>query len=351
MLGPMTFTPPPPSQQVVSALVVQQCLRLAKARGMATAPFLAGAGITAEQLATTQVPFLPIQQELRKGLDQMQDPLLGLRVSTLVNLATLGVLGYVFQTSSVLQDLIAATIRYDLLLSNVGRSWERQEEGAVLWGWECHIEDEVVRRHAVDCVIGCRASMIANLLRRYKKPAVLGVRLPHAAPRDRALLREYEDFFNCPVQFGQPEAALVLAPEALRQPLSLADPELRRRLEEHASLLLDKRSGGVALVEQVRGAIRAALAAGQAPTREEIAEALGMSGRTLHRRLQDDGTSFRDLLDAIRLQLAQELLRESGLTVETVAQRLGFQESQSFIRWFRPLAGMTPGEFRQQPPA
>lgn len=345
----MSFTPPSPSQQVVSTLVVQQCVRLAKSRGMGTEAFLQGAGITREQLAQThqQIPFLPVQQQLRRILEEMQDPIIGLRLSALVNLATLGVLGYVVQTSTTLADLIATTIRFDLLLSNLGRTWERREGNIVVWGWDCYVEDDLVRRATVDCVTGCRAVMINNLLRRRANSAVLGVRLPHPATRDPQLLREYEAFFGCPVQFNQAEASLLLAADAMEQTLSLADPELHSRLEEHASLLLNKRVGSVALIDQVRGAVRGQLAQGRAPTREEIAEELGMSGRTLHRRLQEDGTSFRDILDQVRLHLAQEYLRESSLTVEAIAQRLAFQESQSFIRWFRPLAGMTPGEFRQ----
>jgi AraC-like DNA-binding protein len=342
---------PPPSQQVVSALVVQQCIRLAKSRGMATESFLKGAGITREQLALphVQLSFLPVQQQLRRVLEEMQDPLIGLRISALINLATLGVLGYVVQTSSTLQDLIATTIRFDLLLSNVGRSWQRMEGNTALWGWDCHIEDELVRRNAVDCVTGCRAVMMVSLLRRRTTSPVLGVRFAHSAPKDPELLREYENFFGCPVLFNQKESALLIAPDALPQTLSLADPELHSRLEEHASLLLNKRVGSVTLVDQVRGAVRGRLVQGTAPTREEIAESLGMSGRTLHRRLQEDGSSFRDILDDIRLQLARDYLRDSTLTVEAIAQKLGFQESQSFIRWFRPLAGTTPGEFRQQP--
>lgn len=347
----MTFTPPGPGQQVVSALVVQQCLRLAKSRGMATESFLKGAGISREQLAMPQLqlPFAPVQQQLRLILDEINDPLIGLRVSALVNLAALGVLGYVVQTSSTLSDLIATTIRFDLLLSNLGQSWERREGNMAVWGWDCFVEDPQVHVATVDCVTGCRAMMIVNLMRRRTSSPLLGVRLPHPMPRDAALLREYENFFGCPVQFNQPEASLLLAGDAMAQTLSLADPELHSRLEEHASLLLNKRVGSVPLIDQVRGAVRGQLAQGRAPTREEIADSLGLSGRTLHRRLQDEGSSFRDILDDTRLQLARDYLRDTDLTVEAVAQRLGFQESQSFIRWFRPLAGTTPGEFRQRP--
>lgn len=346
------ISPPAPGQQVVSALVVQQCLRLAKSRGMATEAFLKGAGISREQLASPQqqLPFLPLQQQLRRVLDESGDPVMGLRLAGLVNLAALGVLGYVIQTSTTLADLIATTIRFDALLSNVGHTWERRDGNGVYWGWDCHIGDETVRRHAIDCVVGCRTLLINNLLRRRGGSPVLGVRLPHPAPREAQVLREYEEFFGCPVQFQQDETALLLAPDALGQTLTLADAELHRRLEEHASLLLSKRTGSVALVDQVRSAVRGQLARGRAPTREEIAGALGMSGRTLHRRLLEDASSYREILDDIRLQLAQDYLRDSPLTVEAIAQRLGFQESQSFIRWFRPLAGATPGEFRQQRP-
>ena len=132
------------------------------------------------------------------------------------------------------------------------------------------------------------------------------------------------------------------------QALALADPELHTRLEEHAALLLNKRTGSVPLLDRVRGAVRGQLAQGRAPTREEIADELGMSGRTLHRHLQEQATSFRDILDAIRLEMAKDYLRDTELTVEAIAQCLGFQESQSFIRWFRPLAGTTPGEYRQR---
>lgn len=344
--------PVPPSQQVVSALVVQQCLRLAKSRGIPTEQFLKGAGISREQLtqAHLQLPWPPVQQQLRLALEQMNDPLLGLHISSLINLATLGVLGYIFQTSATLQKLIDTTIQFDALLSNLGRTWQRQEGRALLWGWDCYMEDALVARHAIDCVIGCRATMIRNLLRRQPASPLLEVRLQHGAPRDPQQLREYEEFFGCPVQFNQPVSALLIAPAALEPMLSLADPALHSALEEHARLMLSKHGGAasVALADQVRASVRAHLSRQLAPSREEVAAELGMSGRTLHRRLQEAGSSYSDILDEIRFELAQDYLRATKLTVEAIGQQLGFQESQSFIRWFRQLANTTPGDFRQQ---
>lgn len=342
--------PTPPNQQVISALVVEQFVRLAKSRGLDTEGLLKGAAVTEEQLATPnlQLPFIPVQLQLRRTVEQLQDPLIGLHVSALINLATLGVLGYLLQTSSTLQNLIDLTIRFDDMLSNLGRTWLRQESNTTLWGWDCYIEDELVERHAVDCITAYRATLMISLLKRKTPLPLLGVRLRHGPPRELQLLREYEDFFCCPVQFNQPESALLIASDALQEPLSLADPEVHKTLEEHARLLLSKRSNNLSLSDRVRSALRRHLAQHVAPTREELAEELGMSGRTLHRKLQDVGSSFHDILDEIRLELAQDYLRGSALKVEEIAQRLGFQESQSFIRCFRQLANTTPGEFRQQ---
>lgn len=345
-------TVPPPSQQVVSALVVQQCVRFAKSRGIPTEQFLKGAGITREQLtqAHLQLPWLPVQEQLRLFLEQLDDPLVGLHISTLINVSTLGVWGYVVQTSTTLRNLIDTVVQFGMLLSNTGLNWQRPEGNALVWGWHCYMSDELVARHSMDCVIGCMASLITTLMRKQAVFPLLGVRLQHSAPRNPEHLREYEEFFRCPVQFNQKESGLLIAPEALEQTLTLADPALHNTLEEHARSMLNKRHGDttVSLVDQVRAVVRAHLARHVAPSREAVAEEFGMSGRTLHRKLQDTGTSYTEILDELRFELAQDYLRASSLTVETIGQQLGFQESQSFIRWFRQLANTTPGEFRQQ---
>lgn len=342
--------PTPPSQQVVSTLVVQQCLRLAKSRGLDTERFLRNAGLTREQVgaAQAQLPFLPLQQQLRAIIELADEPLIGLRASTLINMATIGVLGYVMQTSPTLRNLIETVIRFEGLLSNVCRTSLRVEGTTAVWALESFISDELVARHATECTLGTWATLL-DLVRGEKPGALLqGVRLRHAAPKDPALLRDYEDFFRCSVRFNQAESALLAAASALDQPMALADPALHDTLEEHARLQLSRRSSGPSLTDQVKGAVRSRLMQHAAPTREEIAEALAMSGRTLHRKLQEAGTSFRAVLDGQRLALARDYLRDSALTVEAIAQQLGFQESQSFIRWFRQMAGLTPGEFRQQ---
>jgi AraC-like DNA-binding protein len=84
------------------------------------------------------------------------------------------------------------------------------------------------------------------------------------------------------------------------------------------------------------------------PGQAEVAAALHVSVRTLRRRLEDEGSSFRAVLEQTREHLAEELLGTAGLGVEQVAQRLGYAESSSFVHAFRRWKGQSPGRWAQQ---
>ena len=85
---------------------------------------------------------------------------------------------------------------------------------------------------------------------------------------------------------------------------------------------------------------------GEFPSEAAVADALAVSGRTLRRRLGDRGTSFRDLLDQVRSDLAQQYLRNSTPSVEQIAQLLGYSETTNFRRAFKRWIGLSPREYR-----
>jgi AraC-like DNA-binding protein len=237
--------------------------------------------------------------------------------------------------------------RYERLLSDVCNTQLVHEPGTALWRWQFLGRDPLVARHATECVIGCWVGLL-QLTRQRKPRPLLAVRFRHAAPDDPAVLKEYEAYFRCPVLFGQAESELVLSAQSLAQPLLLADPDLQLMLEKHAQAQLARRVQEPTLAERVRAILRTELQKGNAASRDRVAEELGMSGRSLHRHLEITGSSYREIFDQLRFDLARELLHQPGHSVDAVAQQLAFQESQSFIRWFRRLAGSTPGEFRQR---
>jgi len=85
-----------------------------------------------------------------------------------------------------------------------------------------------------------------------------------------------------------------------------------------------------------------------APRRDVVAGRLGISTRTLDRRLQSAGIGWQELLDGLRVQLAIEYLADQELTVTQIAQKLGFTEIRAFQRRFKTWTGMTPSTYRKQ---
>lgn len=345
----MTGIPPTHPQPRISLVIIQQCLDLIDARGLSSERLLRDAGILPEQLAAAGgwISFNKVEPVMRLGIERLKDPLVGLHTSPRINLATLGVLGYAAQTSSTLKDLIETTMRFERLISDVGTTSLRHEPGAALWQWDGAIQDPVVARQATECIIGCWAGQL-RMMKQRTAQALLAVRFRHEAPDDPRLIRECENFFRCPVHYGQRESALVLLPQALNEALTLANPDLHQTLEQHAQQQLQARQTEMSVLEQVRATLRQQLMKGDVPTRESLAETLGMSGRSLHRKLEEQGSGFREILDAVRIDMAREYLRDNALSVDAVAEKLGFRESQSFIRWFRRHAGTTPGDYRIQ---
>ncbi len=332
----------------VSTLIIRQCLNIGEAYHLDMGRLLKELNLQEEVLSQPDgwLSAADTERMLRLALSHIRNPLTGLDAAPHINLATLGVLGYVSQTSSTLQDLIINTQRFERLLSDVGTTSLQQHPGASHWQWVCSLQDPLVSRHVTECVIGCWSVML-KLMQPMKAPALLAVHFSHALP-DAALHGRYMRFFGCPVHFGQASNALILSPLALQQPLLLANPNVHRALEEHALRLLEARRREANLVDCVSALLAQEIEQGQQPVRDRIAESLGMSARSLHRKLEESGHSFRGLLDTVRLEIARRSLQHSDTPVGMVAQQLGFQESQSFIRWFRRQVGTTPGEFRQQ---
>lgn len=340
----MTGTSPTPPRFVISTPILNELLRWARCQGLDVSTLLATSGLSAEDLQNPagQHDALRVEKGICDALAAIDDPLVGLHISPKLNITALGVIGFIAQTSNTLGDLINSVVRFGSLAGDVGTPALHHEPGSIVWTWDCHFTEPVMIRHATECILGCWAGLL-RLRQQNRNSILLGVRFRHDLPA-RELEKEYQRFFGCPVYFNQPESGLVLPSRNLTDAMSLADPNLHQTLALHAEQQLHAQQHSRSLADKVRAQLRAVLAQGQSPVRDDIAEMLGMSGRSLHRKLEENGYNFRALMDEIRLDIARLSLRTAS--VASVGEQLGFTESQSFIRWFKKLEGMTPGEFR-----
>jgi AraC-like DNA-binding protein len=164
----------------------------------------------------------------------------------------------------------------------------------------------------------------------------------HARPKSTLV---HQRIFRSPVQFGQLENALVYPRAALDMPLVGADSGLARVLERHAAEALQKLGRNTSLPERVRELVRQDLTTGKL-TADGLARRLGMSSRTLHRRLVSQGSSYRTIIDDVRREIAMRCLRDPQLSIREVGYLLGFTTGPAFHRAFRRWTGTTAASFR-----
>lgn len=155
----------------------------------------------------------------------------------------------------------------------------------------------------------------------------------------------HRSYFDAPIRVGAAQTALVLASADLDLPFAGHNPELLTLLEPALAASLEEIAAQSSLLEQVRILIRRRIASGK-PDIADIASELGLSERTLQRRITEEGASFRALLDETRREMGRQLLADDQNGIDEVAFLLGFQDTSSFYRAFRAWEGVTPAQWR-----
>jgi AraC-like DNA-binding protein len=156
-------------------------------------------------------------------------------------------------------------------------------------------------------------------------------------------LTPYKRFFRAPLRFDAEQNAVTFPTQLLDHPLTSGDPALFHHLEKEANELHD--SHPLSTTGLVHRLLRQSLANGHF-TASDIARQLGMHERTMQRRLEKEGTTFRRELEGIRYEVARQLLSKSKTSLSGIAKALGYAEASTFIRSFRRWSGTTPAQWR-----
>ena len=174
----------------------------------------------------------------------------------------------------------------------------------------------------------------------------------HLTPRRLDFLRpgpgddEHRRYFGCEIRYGAPHNALVLNAADLDRPFPGHNPELLDMLTPSLAAALGELQTRGSVPAQVKVTLKRRLASGR-PDLSEVAHELGMSERTLQRRITEEGTTFRELLVEARQELGRRLLADPATDIDEVACLLGYQDTSSFHRAFRNWEGVTPNRWRE----
>lgn len=328
------------ADKTVSILWIKALLQGAELQGIAAAPLLQAADISHEQLNTSYAR-VSLQQTLKmwraaEALCPVND--FGLLLGELVKPSHFQLFALTLMHSPDLGAAFEKSMRYTRLLSDGGRYFLQQNEQETAVCYEP--QEDNFSRHQVDAVLVLLRSFASWLA--CKPVALLRVEFRHEQPED---LSNYQRIFAAPLHFGAPRNALVFTPDIMAEPLALGDEKLaqmhEQMLEEQLSLLQQPDTAG--LVQYfLRNSPDLSV------DRDLLAQRLHMSGRTLQRKLQDNQTSFQQLLDEERQRRALILLTTTTWPLTRISEQLGFSESSTFTRAFKRWEGMTPLEYRQQ---
>jgi AraC-like DNA-binding protein len=288
----------------------------------------------------TRIPIRVALKLLENAVVTTGDPDLGLKAARLATQGDYDLLEYAMVSSRTVKDANEVLRRYvKLVNSALDYSTETQGKRAI----SRFISRVPLSRAAADFQLGALYSASRRWLPAPPQ-AYSEIWFTYPEPAD---LREYERSFpGSKVRFEAPFDAIVFDRRYLDLPMPHADPKLHALLRKQLDHAIADLPPAHELRRQVRKLITAELAGGHASA-ERVAKRLQMSRRTLTRKLLEQGTTFKGLLEEVRREIAERALISEDVGIAEIAERLGFAESNAFHRAFKRWTGMTPSEFRQ----
>jgi len=266
------------------------------------------------------------------------DPALGLRLGERLNLSAHAVLGQAFLTCRNLGEVMELFERYyHVLAPDLDLVFQRDGERITVVAESS--STGLPLHFGLECIAAAMRNTLAGLLGGAPPP--LRFEFPYPPPAHAA---SYIAVLGNDVHFDCAVAAWSFPEAYLATPLPSSNPALRQLYEAECSRLLSDLTDATDLATRTRRLLRKL--EGQYPQMPQVARILNVSTRTYRRRLADQGTSFQELLDAVRAEYATRLLRDRRLSIASVAYRVGFSDPSNFRRAYRAWTGRTPSEVR-----
>ena len=265
---------------------------------------------------------------------------LPLQVGPLMRPDDYGALGLAWKSAPSVRDSLQRVARYcRVWTDNMTYEIAEQDEG-IEFLLHRFGERRLGMRLSNESTVASAVSLIRQTASKGFRPRA--VYLQHAAPGTTA---DHEHHFGCPVHFGADRDAIAIPHEALDRPNHLADDGISAFLLGHLDKELQQSEDDGSLEALTRRAISKALSDGM-PRMETVAKRLGMSERTLQRRLVEQGRTYKQLVEATQADLAKNLLRHSEYPLSEVAFLTGFSEQSAFNRAFKRWTDSTPTKYR-----
>ncbi|MGM0449269.1 MAG: AraC family transcriptional regulator [Pseudomonadota bacterium] len=331
----------------ISVNYVAVMARTLRNRGHDPAPWLARYRVS-RRLLTTPGARISIPRFMRMGHAAIQmtgDTALGLDFGYNTRITDLGMAGMAAASAPTLGAALDTLVRYERLMSTNSRGQSRIERtgagglSAVFYSispynrYNCFV---------VDSILAGWVAFLGELDNREPVPGHIDIEYTEPFNAEA-----YGRWFGCGVQFDAERNRVELAPETAARPNRLAQPALYEELSQHCETERQRLEWGQSTTERAREAIAQRMGT-TTPTMEAIAQILGTTEWGLRRALQQEGITYRALLDRTRRELAEDYVRGTPLSLSDIAGLVGFANPSAFQGAFRRWYGCSPGRYRRR---
>lgn len=313
---------------------------LLRERGIEPAAMLKSLGLAEDTLADAdhRIPYRVAGQLLQRCAELTGCPHFGLLVGQRATLPSLGTLGQLMARAPTVGSALRS-LRWHLHLQTRGGAPTQREDGEqATLGYAIYLREMVGASQGYDLVMAFECNILRALCGPRWRP--IEVAFSHAEALDR---EPYRRFFRAPLRFNAPGSEIVFDRAWLDHEPPDHDAEAHRLLQRDLSRLLLLAPDDCA--EQIRRALPTMLA-GSCASEIDAANLLTIPARTLRRRLAAQGTSFRELVDEVRHELARQLLADTAMSMAEIAQTLAYGDASAFTRAFRRWADGPPAAWR-----
>ncbi len=275
-----------------------------------------------------------------KAIRATGDPFFGLHVGEGATTGTWSILGYIWMNCRTLGEGLDRTKPYKELLGGPTEVHVEIEADQILMVVKNKPGIPKQDRHCFDSILASFTTIFNVLTNNCF--SLTEVRFEYPIPED---ICEYERIFNCPLRFDQETTALVFHLSELDTPIVYSNPDLLKIFERHAENLLERFKGkkvytretGQLVIENIQGS---------APNIKELSAKMAMSVRSLQLKLREEETTYTQIVEDVRKELAQSYLSEGIHSVADITYLLGYSDPSVFNRVFKKWLGVTPGQYR-----
>ncbi len=328
---------------VVRSASLNGYVELAQSLGLDAAAMLRHAGLQPRSLSDPETPISTqaVRRLLNDSARASDTEDFGLRLAARRSLSNLGPLSLVLKEAASARDALDILCRYLRLLNASLLTQLEETDGLLRISEDLLAEPGADLRQPMQLAVGVMHRILQELLGSRWRPLWVGLR--QAAVREPA---RFERFFGTRVVFGADFNGIVCRASDLAQGLAGSQTAMASFLLRH---LDGELSRGLRSAQATTRQLITALLPGGRCTAQQVAQHLGMDRRTLHRHLSAEGTEFSAVLQAVRMEMAEQQLRQNQRPLAEIATLLGFSSPSAFAYWFRQGFGRSARAWRQDP--